>query len=158
MLTYGGTTYAQIWRIKLYSSVGSDPYNSSFPQRYRRLIEAQNRGASWSLLILRLIIFQIKLTFYFNHDLEQTLVLALGFINVIISEGLYDEEFIKKWTVGFDKLEEHISNYPPSLVESITSVPEEWLNRQLGCMLRSTKFMVSSGHGLARSVLKWCSD
>ena len=37
--------------------------------------------------------------------------LGLGWINVIIREGLYDEEFIKKWTVGFDELKECIKEY-----------------------------------------------
>jgi len=30
--------------------------------------------------------------------------LAMGMLNVIISEGLYDKEFVAKWTLGFDKL------------------------------------------------------
>ena len=30
--------------------------------------------------------------------------LALGLMNVIINEGLYDKEFVEKWTHGFDKL------------------------------------------------------
>ena len=32
--------------------------------------------------------------------------LALGMLNVIINEGLYDKEFVEKWTYGFDKLSE----------------------------------------------------
>ena len=30
--------------------------------------------------------------------------LALGMLNVIISEGLYDEEFVEEWTSGFEEL------------------------------------------------------
>jgi anaerobic selenocysteine-containing dehydrogenase len=48
---------------------------------------------------------------------------ALGLINVIISEGLYDKEFIKKWTVGFDRLVEVAKDYFPEKVEKITWVP-----------------------------------
>jgi thiosulfate reductase / polysulfide reductase chain A len=39
--------------------------------------------------------------------------LALGFLNVIISKGLYDRAFVEKWTVGFDQLKEHVSQFTP---------------------------------------------
>jgi anaerobic selenocysteine-containing dehydrogenase len=49
--------------------------------------------------------------------------LALGMLNVIIKEGLYDKEFVEKWTIGFEKLEKHVEHYPPRKVEAITWVP-----------------------------------
>ena len=51
--------------------------------------------------------------------------LALGMINTIISKDLYDREFVENWTVGFDKLKEHVKDYPPEEVERITRVPKE---------------------------------
>ena len=38
--------------------------------------------------------------------------LALGMLNVIISEGLYDKEFVEKWTYGFDELKARAAEYP----------------------------------------------
>jgi anaerobic selenocysteine-containing dehydrogenase len=49
--------------------------------------------------------------------------LALGLINIIIAEQLYDREFVGKWMSGFDDLKELIRAYPPERVESITGVP-----------------------------------
>jgi anaerobic selenocysteine-containing dehydrogenase len=49
--------------------------------------------------------------------------LALGLLNVIIAEELYDREFVKKRTFGFDKLREHVKRYSPEVVEKITWVP-----------------------------------
>lgn len=49
--------------------------------------------------------------------------LALSMLNVIIAEGLYDREFVDKYTVGFDKLKEHVRQYPPNKVEEITWIP-----------------------------------
>jgi anaerobic selenocysteine-containing dehydrogenase len=51
--------------------------------------------------------------------------LALGWLNVIINEGLYDKEFVERWTVGFDKLAERVQEYPPQRVAEITGVPAE---------------------------------
>ncbi|MDP2917746.1 MAG: molybdopterin-dependent oxidoreductase [Dehalococcoidia bacterium] len=51
--------------------------------------------------------------------------LALGLLNVIINEGLYDKEFVDKWTYGFDKLAERVQQFPPEKVEDITWVPRD---------------------------------
>lgn len=53
------------------------------------------------------------------------LALALGMINVIINEGLYDEDFVDKWTVGFDKLKTHVQDYSPERVAEISWVPAD---------------------------------
>jgi anaerobic selenocysteine-containing dehydrogenase len=51
--------------------------------------------------------------------------LALGMIHVIIDGGLYDKEFINKWTYGFDELKKHVQQYPPEKVSKITWIPEK---------------------------------
>ena len=51
--------------------------------------------------------------------------LALAMAHIIIREGIYDKEFVEKWTVGFDKLKEHVSKCTPQWAESITWIPAE---------------------------------
>jgi anaerobic selenocysteine-containing dehydrogenase len=51
------------------------------------------------------------------------LALALGMLNVILNEGLYDKDFVSKWTVGFESLKKHVQDYPPGKVAEITWVP-----------------------------------
>ncbi len=51
--------------------------------------------------------------------------LAMGWLNVIINEELYNREFVEKWTTGFDKLKERVQEYPPEKVSGITGVPAE---------------------------------
>ncbi|KKM09502.1 hypothetical protein SY88_17955 [Clostridiales bacterium PH28_bin88] len=51
------------------------------------------------------------------------MALALAMINVIVEEGLYDKEFVEKWTVGFDKLTAHIKQYTPAWAAGITGIP-----------------------------------
>ncbi|MCC6213223.1 MAG: molybdopterin-dependent oxidoreductase [Burkholderiales bacterium] len=51
--------------------------------------------------------------------------LALGMLNVIISEGLYDKAFVKDWTVGFDELRARVREYPLERVSRITWVPAD---------------------------------
>ncbi|MEE8472053.1 MAG: molybdopterin-dependent oxidoreductase [Dehalococcoidia bacterium] len=51
--------------------------------------------------------------------------LMLAMLHVIIGEGLFDREFVEKWSVGFDKLEEHVKAWTPERVAGITRVPAE---------------------------------
>jgi cysteine desulfurase NifS len=51
--------------------------------------------------------------------------LALGMINVLIEEDLFDEEFVKHWTVGFDELRQYVQHFRPAAVEEITGVPAD---------------------------------
>jgi anaerobic selenocysteine-containing dehydrogenase len=51
--------------------------------------------------------------------------LALGMLNVIIQEGLYDKEFVDKWTYGFEKLAERAAQYPVERVSQITWIPKD---------------------------------
>jgi len=51
--------------------------------------------------------------------------LALAMVHVIINEGIYDKEFVEKWTVGFTRLKEHVSKYTPQWAEAITWIPAE---------------------------------
>jgi anaerobic selenocysteine-containing dehydrogenase len=50
-------------------------------------------------------------------------LLALGMLNVIINEKLYDADFVEKWTLGFDRLKEFVATYPLDDVAQKTWVP-----------------------------------
>lgn len=55
--------------------------------------------------------------------------LALGLINVIINEDLYDHEFVDLWCYGFEELKQRVQEYPPDKVAEITWVPEEQIRK-----------------------------
>ena len=52
--------------------------------------------------------------------------LALGMLNVIITEELYDREFVTKWVSGFDELKERVKDYPLDWVAKTT-----WIKKDL---------------------------
>jgi anaerobic selenocysteine-containing dehydrogenase len=51
--------------------------------------------------------------------------LALGMLNVMIKEEIYDKDFVERWCYGFDELAENVREFPPEKVEEITWVPKE---------------------------------
>lgn len=54
---------------------------------------------------------------------------ALGVMNVVISEGLEDKDYIEKYTEGFDDLKKRAAEYPVERVASITGVPAETIRQ-----------------------------
>lgn len=63
--------------------------------------------------------------------------LALGMLHVIINEGLYDKEFVEKWTVGFDELRQRVQEYPLDKVSKITWLPAERIAAAAGLYAKS---------------------
>ena len=51
------------------------------------------------------------------------LALLLAWMNVIINEGLYDKEYVAKYTYGFDLLKAHVQKYTPEWAEGVTTIP-----------------------------------
>ena len=49
--------------------------------------------------------------------------LALGMCNVLIEEELFDEHFVRNWTLGFDDFSRYVQHFRPEVVEHITGVP-----------------------------------
>lgn len=51
--------------------------------------------------------------------------LALGMARVIITEGLQNQEYIDKYTVGYEEYKNYVMEFTPEKVEQITGVPKE---------------------------------
>jgi anaerobic selenocysteine-containing dehydrogenase len=74
--------------------------------------------------------------------------LALGFMNVIISEGLYDKNFVEKYTLGFDKLAEHVKSFSPEHVSTICDVPAEKIREAARMYSTQTPSAIFQGNSL----------
>ena len=51
--------------------------------------------------------------------------LALGMARVIITEGLQNQEYIDKYTIGYEEYRDYVMEFTPEKVEEITGVPKE---------------------------------
>ena len=64
--------------------------------------------------------------------------LYMSMIHTIISEELYDKDFVNRWCYGFDRLAKRAQDYPPEKVADITWVPAEKI-RQAARMYATIK-------------------
>ena len=126
-LTFGTYLIEEPERAKCVILWGHDPVHSKLPLA-RQIYKALDNG-------LKLIVIDPKRTPLAKRGTHIPIrpgtdcALALGMLNVIISEDLYDKEFVDKYTIGFDKLKEHVEQYPPEKVERITWVPAADIRR-----------------------------
>lgn len=77
--------------------------------------------------------------------------LALGFLNVIIDEKLYDTEIVDNWTYGFSDLEKHVKYYTPEKVSGITHVPENLIRESARLYAGSKPSALGWGNAIEQS-------
>jgi anaerobic selenocysteine-containing dehydrogenase len=76
--------------------------------------------------------------------------LALGLMHVIFAEGLQDDDYLTRYTLGADQLRERVASYPPEHVASLTGIPAARvveLAREYG---RSKAAFIRVNYGLQR--------
>ena len=71
--------------------------------------------------------------------------LALAFCHVIITENLYDADFVARWTSGFDRLAAHVRGFTPEWAEPITTVPAEKIRAAARMFATTTPGMLEWG-------------
>lgn len=74
--------------------------------------------------------------------------LALGFIHVVIRDGLYDRELVQTQTVGFAELEALAAEYPPERVASICGLGAAEIERVARMFTRSGPSAIWDGLGI----------
>ncbi|MCB2074054.1 MAG: molybdopterin-dependent oxidoreductase [Novosphingobium sp.] len=75
--------------------------------------------------------------------------LAYGMINVIISEGLHDADFVARWCTGFDELAEAVSGFTPERTSQITWVPADKIVEAARMFATNTPGLIPFGLGTA---------
>lgn len=51
--------------------------------------------------------------------------LALGMMHVILAESLHDEDYIRRYTLGFDALKRKVEDYPPDRIAQWTGISSD---------------------------------
>jgi anaerobic selenocysteine-containing dehydrogenase len=103
---------------------GRNPQQSKIGEE-ANILSAQKRGAKLILVDPRATPLAKRADLHIQIRLGTDCALALGLLNVIITEELYDADFVNQWTFGFDKLKEHVRKYTPEVAENITGVPAD---------------------------------
>ncbi|MGD0657978.1 MAG: molybdopterin-dependent oxidoreductase [Syntrophorhabdales bacterium] len=104
---------------------GANPITDSPPFMFPRILRAKKRGARIVAIDPMKSDIARRADQWVAPRSGTDGALALGMIRTIINEGLYDGEFVDKWTVGFGELKEYVQSFSPETVEGITGVPKD---------------------------------
>jgi anaerobic selenocysteine-containing dehydrogenase len=96
---------------------------------HRRVVGAVERGAKLMIINPGRILGVDEAELWLKPRPGSDLALALGLLNVIINENIYDKAFVEQWTAGFDELKAHVQDYRPERVADITWVPPEMIRQ-----------------------------
>jgi anaerobic selenocysteine-containing dehydrogenase len=130
---------------------GYNAASSSLPASCRRIFEARDRGAQLIVIDPVFTPLAAKANLHIRIRPGTDLALALGMINVIIGEELYQKDFVQKWTVGFDRLASHVKNYPPEKVEEITGVRAEVVQEVARKYAKIKPGLIAIGNGVEQT-------
>ncbi|MGG1575627.1 molybdopterin oxidoreductase family protein [Fictibacillus sp. NRS-1165] len=74
--------------------------------------------------------------------------LALGLMNILFEKRFADLEFLRKYTVGYEELQEHVKQYDPHTVSAITGVSVEELQELAALYGGISPSFIRIGNGL----------
>ena len=90
------------------------------------IVEAMKRGTELVVIDPKLTWMAAKAKYWVRVRPGTDAALALGMLNVIINEDLYDHEFVDYWTYGFEQLAERVQEYTPERCAEIC-----WIDKDL---------------------------
>ena len=122
---YGWFPRADIMNSKCIVLIGHDPRRHSWTMEYKAIRMAQARGAKLIVQDPRKSENAERADVWLPLRAGTDAAMTLGWLNVMIEEGLYDKEFVRDWTVGFEQLAERVREYPLDRVADITGVDAE---------------------------------
>lgn len=74
--------------------------------------------------------------------------LALGLMHILFAEHRVDEAFLQQHTIGHEQLREHVKQYDPATVSTITGVPVDDLYKLAHLYHETTPALIRIGNGL----------
>ena len=130
MVTGGGRSWTMdLENAKYLLCFGWDQPGKSMQSHLHGFLKAKDRGAKVVVFDPRMSITASKANEWIAIKPGTDLAVVLAMMNVIISEGLYDKEYIAQYTSGFEKLAEHVKQYTPEWASKISEVPADTITR-----------------------------
>jgi len=162
MLTYGGFRVAEPGNSKCILLWAHNPTNSN-PMLVKRVLKAKDKGAVLIVIDPRRTPLAEVADIHLQLRPGTDCALIEGLTNIIISQKLYDEEFVSKWAYGFDQLAEHVKPFTSLHVERITGIPAQMIEKvahiygtiKPACIIQGTNALdqgttgIQNGRGIA---------
>jgi anaerobic selenocysteine-containing dehydrogenase len=121
--TLGGMPMPDIENTNCMLTWGFNPFTSCVANFGRRVLDAKQRGAKLVVIDPRFSSVAAKADISIRPRPGTDGALALGMLNVILEEELYDAYFVNTWTYGFEELRKFVKPFNPQWAANVSNVP-----------------------------------
>ena len=125
--TYGWFPQADIANSKCVVLFGHNPRRHSWTAMYNLIKQAEAKGAKLIVCDPRQSASAKRAHIWLPLKVGSDTAMIFGWLKVIIDEKLYDEDFVKNWTIGFEELKERVNEYPLERVAELTGCDPEMI-------------------------------
>jgi len=126
--------------------VGRNP-SAADPVQWMALKRARKRGARIVVIDPARIPVADIADLWLSPRPGTDAAVALAMSYVLISENLYDHDFVAHWCHGFDAFAERSAQYPPARVEELSGVPATDIEKAARLFAEGPSAFIS-GHGI----------
>ncbi|MFV9510205.1 molybdopterin-dependent oxidoreductase [Tepidibacillus sp. LV47] len=127
--TIGGVPSGDVANSKYIVFIGRSYGDGVRPASVQALVKAKENGAHVVIVDPRLNNTAPLADEWLPIRPGTDLALVLAMSNVLVTEELYDKEFIANYSVGFEEYKKTIVKYTPEWAEKITGIPKETIIR-----------------------------
>ncbi len=142
---YGWFASADWERADCIVYFGQDRDHERWPGEYLALNAALERGAALIEVDPRETATAKRAHYHLRIRYGTDAALALGWINVIIAEGLYDRAFVEGSCIGFDELAARAAEYPPERVAAICGIEADLIRETARVYARAQAAIIPWG-------------
>ncbi|WP_145574237.1 formate dehydrogenase subunit alpha [Yersinia mollaretii] len=127
-------------------------YNAadSHPIVARRILKAKEKGAKVIVCDPRHIETARIADLWLPLKNGSNMALVNAFANVLITEELYDKDYVSRYTEGFDEYREIVAKYTPEYVESITGLPAQTIREAMRIYAAAPSATILWGMGVTQ--------
>lgn len=123
------------------SHLGENAHNS----QVQDLVKGMEKGAKLCVVDPRLSNAASKADYWLPIRPATDLALLLAWINVIVTEELYDADYLKAYATGLPELKEAVAEYTPEWASRETDIPAETIYRVVRDLAAHKPNVVISG-------------
>ena len=125
--TYGWFPIGDFNNTKCIVLMGHNPRRHSWTPMYNWIRGAQARGAKLIVMDPRRSSSAERADIWLPLKVGSDVAMMFGWLKVIIDEELYDKEFVKNWTIGFEDLKKRVDEFPMERVAKLTGCDPEMI-------------------------------
>ena len=124
--------------------------SASAPLLWRQIVQAHREGAKLVVVDPLRTLEARQADVWLQLKPGSDAALALGWLNLIIHEELYDRDFVRHHTVGFAELDKRAREYPPERVAELTWIAAQDVIETARIYARSSPALMIAGNGLCQ--------